>query len=65
MVIIKKYVKISLKTGDHHAIFLVLEVKGSKILLHLNKRNCFYLHSWFHFYSVSHAKTDLHNKYMI
>ena len=41
--------KSSLKAGVHHAIFWVLEVKRSKILQKLNKRDCFCLHSWFHF----------------
>ena len=57
--------KSGLKTGGHHAIFLVLDVKRSKILQKLNKRDCFCLHSWFHFYGVSRAKTDLPKKYMI
>ena len=57
--------KSGLKTGGHHAIFRVLEVKRSKMLQKLNKRDCFCLHSWFHFYGVSCAKTDFHNKYMI
>ena len=34
-----KYVKIMLKKGSHHAIFWVLEVKRSKILQKLNKRD--------------------------
>ena len=36
---IGKYEKIGLKTGDHHAVFSVLEVKTSKILQKLNKRD--------------------------
>ena len=44
-----KYVKSGLKTGRHHAIFWFLEVKRSKILHKLNKRDCFCLHSWLHF----------------
>ena len=44
-----KYVNIRLKTGGHYAIFGVLGVKRSKILQKLNKRDCFCLHSWFHF----------------
>ena len=57
--------KSDLKTGGHHAIFRVLEIKRSKILHNLNKRDCFCLHFWFHFYGVFRTKTDLHNKYMI
>ena len=64
--ITKKYLKIKFKKEGHHTIFWDLEVKGSKIILQkLNKRDCFCLHSSFHFYGVSRAKTDLHNKYMI
>ena len=37
--IIGKYEKIGLKTGDHHPVFSVLEVKTSKILQKLNKRD--------------------------
>ena len=37
--------KSGLKTGGHHALFWILEVKRSKILQILNKRDCFYLHS--------------------
>ena len=55
--IIRKYVKIRFKK--------VLEVKRSKILQELNKRDCICLHTWFQFYGVSHVKTDLHNKYVI
>ena len=29
----------------------------------MNKTDSFCLHSWFHLYGVSRAKTDLHNKY--
>ena len=36
--------KSGLKTGGHHAIFWVLEVKRSKMLQKLNKRDCFCLH---------------------
>ena len=53
------------KTGGDHAIFSVLEVKRSKILQKSRKGDSFCLHSWFLFYGVSGAKTDLHNKYMI
>ena len=63
--VIGKYVKISFKNRGHHAILSVLEIKRSKILQKLNKRDCFCLHSWFRFYYVSRAKTDLHSKYMI
>ena len=41
--------KSGLKTGCHHANFWVLEVKRSKKLQKLNKRDCFCLWSWFHF----------------
>ena len=57
--------KSGLKTGVHHAIFSVLEVKRSRILLIFNKRGCFCLHSWVHFYGVSRAKTNLRNTYMM
>ena len=57
--------KSGLKTGGNHAIFSVLEIRRSKILQKLNKRDCFCLRFWFHFYGVFQAKTDLHNKYMI
>ena len=52
------------KYGGHLAIFWVLEVKRSKILQKLNKRDCF-LFTFSVFVGVSRAKTDLHNKYMI
>ena len=45
----KSFQPIVLKTGVHHAIFLVLEVKRSKILQKLNKKDCFCLHSSFQF----------------
>ena len=57
--------KSGLKTEGHHAILSVLEINRSIILQKLNKSDCFCLHSWLHFYGVSRAKTDLHNKYMI
>ena len=47
-----------------HAIFSVLEIKRSKILQNLSKKDCFCLHSGFNFHGVSHAKTDLLNKYL-
>ena len=56
--------KSDLKTGGHHAIFAVLEINRSKILQKLNKSDSFCLHCWL-FFSVSRAKTDLHNKYII
>ena len=54
--------KLGLKAGDHHAISCVLEVKTSKIE---QKRTVFVYILGFIFYGVSHAKTDLNNKYMI
>ena len=46
----RKVCKISgLKTGGHHAVFSVLEVKRSNISQKLNKQDCFCLHSWLHF----------------
>ena len=57
--------KSGLKTGGHHAIFSVLEVKKSKILKILNKRDCFCIHTWFRFNGLSLAKTDLYSKPMI
>ena len=57
--IVGKYVKIRFKNRGHHAIFSVLEVKKSKILKILNKRDCFCIHTWFRFYGVSLEKTDL------
>ena len=46
----RKVCKISgLKTGGHHAVSSVLEVKRSNISQKLNKRDCFCLHSWLHF----------------
>ena len=57
--------KSGLKAGGYHANFSLLEVKRSKILQILNKRDCFCLYSWLHFYGVSSAKTDLHSKYSI
>ena len=47
MFIIKKirYVEIRFKQGGHHTVFSILEVKRSKILQKLNKRNCFCVHS--------------------
>ena len=44
-----KMYKSGLKTGGHHAIFSVLEVKISKLLQEFYKRDWFCLHSWFHF----------------
>ena len=41
--------KPSLKAGVTMLFFSVLEVKRSKILQIFNKRDCFCLHSWFHF----------------
>ena len=52
------------KTGGHHAIFWVLEVKRLKILQKLKDTVFVYILD-FIFYGVSRAKTDLHNKYMI
>ena len=63
--ILGKYEKSGFKTGGHHAIFQVLEVKRSKTLQKLSIQDCFCLHSWFDFYGVSQAKTNLNNKYMI
>ena len=63
--IIGKYVKISLKTRGHHAIFWVLEVNRSKILQKWKKDTVFVYILGFIFYGASRAKTDLHNKYMI
>ena len=57
--------KSGLKTGGHHAIFSVLEVKKSKILKILNKRDCFSIHTGFRFKGLSLAKTDLYSKPMI
>ena len=62
--IIEKYVRTRSKNMGHHAIFRVLEIRRPKILQKSNKRYCLGLHSWFHFYGISRAKTDLHNKYL-
>ena len=62
----RKVCKISgLKTGGHHAVFSVLEVKRSNISQKLNKRDCFVYILGFIFYGMSGKKTGLHNKYMI
>ena len=58
--IIEKYVKIRFKNRGPPCYFL--EVKRSKILQKLNKRDCFCNILSLIFYGVSHAKTDLHNK---
>ena len=63
--IIGKYVKIRLKNRQSPCYFLSSSDNRSKILQKLNKSDCFCLNSWFHFYGISHAKTDLHNKYMV
>ena len=55
----------NLKSGDHHAIFFVLEVKRSKTLQKLNKKTVFIYILSFIFHDVSHAKTDEGNKYII
>ena len=48
--IIEKHVKIRFKNrGSSCYILSVLEVKTSKALQKFNKRDCFCLHSWFHF----------------
>ena len=57
--------KSGLKTGDHHAIFSVLDVKRSKILQKLNKETVFVYILGFIFYGVSRAKTYLRNKYVL
>ena len=41
--------KSDLKPGGQPIIFSVLEINRSIILQKLNKSDCFYLHSWFHF----------------
>ena len=46
------------------SLYYFLSSKDKKIKK-LNKRDYFCVHSWFHFHGVSHAKTGLHNKYMI
>ena len=62
--VIGKDVKIRFKSRLHCVIFSVLEIIKSKILQKLNKRVCFYLHSWLHFYGVSCAKAALHKHMM-
>ena len=62
MFIIEKYVKIGLKNRGRPCYFL--EVRRSKILLKLNKRDCFCNILGLVFYGVSHAKTDLRIKYI-
>ena len=57
----KKYVKIRFKNRGPPCYFL--EVKRSKILQKLNKRDYFYNILGFIFF-VSRAKTDLHSKYI-
>ena len=54
------------KTEDHHAIFSVLEINRSKILQKIKKKIIVAVCILdFIFYGVYHAKTDLHNKYII
>ena len=53
------------KSGGHHAIFRVLEVKRLKILQNWAYKMAFVCILCFIFYGVSCAKTNLHNKYMI
>ena len=61
-----KYVKIRFGNRGSPCYFLSSRAQIiKKLLQNLNKRDCFCLHSGFHFYGVSHAKTDLLNKYMI
>ena len=60
--IIEKYVKIRFKNRGQTCYFL--EVKRSKILQKLNKRDYFCNILGFIFYGVSRAKTDLHSKYI-
>ena len=62
MFIIEKYVKI--RFGNRGPPCYFLEVKRSKILQKLNKRDCFCNILSLIFYGVSRAKTDLHSKYI-
>ena len=57
--------KSGLTTGSHHAIFRVLEDKRSKNITKIEQETVFVYTPGFIFYGVSHAKTDLHNKYKI
>ena len=63
--IIGKYLKTRFKNRGPPCYFLSSRCQKIKNIQKLNNRDCFCLHSWFHFYCVSRAKTDLHNKYMI
>ena len=65
MFIIGKYVKFRFKNRGSPYYFLSSRGQKIKKIQKLNKGDCFCLHSGFHFYDISHAKTDLHNKYMI
>ena len=63
LIIKGKDVNIRFKNRGSSCYFLSSRSRKIKILQKLNKRDCFCLHSWFHFYGVSRAKTDLHGKY--
>ena len=61
--IMGKYVKIRIKNGS---TCYFLSSRGQKIknITKHEQTRLFCLHSGFHFYGVSHAKTDLLNKYI-
>ena len=66
LLIIGKYVKIRFKNRRSPCYFLSSRgQKKKKQQQKLKKKDCLCLHSWFHFYGVSCAKTDIHNEYMI
>ena len=46
-------------------MFTVLEIRRSKTLQKLKKRDCFCFYSWFHFLWRFLRKTDLLKKYEI
>ena len=62
---IGKYVNITFKNKVHHAIFWVLTSKDQKCYKNWMKETVFVYIIGFIFYGLSHAKTDLHKKYMI
>ena len=58
LIIIGKYVEIRLKNRRP-------PYQKIKNITRIEQKRLLFLHSWFHFYGFSLAKTDLHNKYTV
>ena len=57
--------KLGLKTGGHHTNFSLYRSKDQRYCETGTKETVFVYILGFIFYAVSHAKTDLHDIYMI